>query len=386
MTQSPLMAHVLARRPWLADVDAISAFGFTQRPQNVSRPDEGIARRLIAAYKRAERECPVNFRPNDVWRQFVEAHYGDMLALVRADDCGGLIDYLLALPEQGAGHGYFQGKLACAALRSDVDKQRERARWLLDHLLGFAECRGLLRERCPEQGAWSEPAIKSAYELCAELEAVVGLPMTLPNLFSGMFVLEPERAPCHLRTLMPAYALDQLRAFFCNVLQRPMDSVRVTEIGAGIGHTAYLASKLGVARYTLIDLPEINLAQGFYLMSLVGAEHVRLYGENRGPALEVLPTWRFESTMSDGADAVLNIDSFPEIARDATRQYLQAMRSGTEYFFSINQEAPRRDPVDGQRESVRAMVEKYTDFAPLQRTRNWLRAGYVDEIFRINPD
>ncbi len=382
MTQSPLMTHILARRPWLADIEAVSGYGFTR----AARPaDPAIAQRLIDAYHCAEQQCPDNFRPNDVWRQFVERHYGDMLGLIRDANAPALASYLQALPRQGGGHGYFQGKAAWQALSDNPAQQRERAIWLADHLAGFAESQGLLRERCPEQGEWSAPAFQSVPQLCAELEQAIGMPVTLPELFDGLFALEPEQAPCHLRSLMPAYALDQLRRFFAVHDGRTVAQLRVAEIGAGVGHTAYLAAHLGMARYSIFDLPEINVAQGYFLMASVGADKVRLLGEPAGPALEVLPPWAYEQTLQQGFDAVLNIDSMPEIAQDATRHYLHGMSGCADYFFSLNQEAPRPDPVQGQRASVRAMVEAHTDYAPLQRHRNWLRAGYVDEVFGLKP-
>lgn len=385
MMTSPLINHILARRPWLTDRANMPAFGFTARPEGLARPDRAIAQRLMAAYRRAQQQSRPDFRPNDVWRQFVQQHYGDMLALVKADDAEGLTDYLLALPRQGAGHGYFQGKLAWQALQQDPDKQRERALWLLDHLLGFAESLGVLRERCPEQGEWDTPAITSVPALCQQLQAATGLPLTLPPLFDGFFLLEPQAAPCHVRSLMPAYALHQIRQFFETTQGRRPNQIRLAEIGAGIGYTGYLAAHMNLARYSVFDLPEINLAQGFFLMCSVGPDNVRLLGEAAGPRIEVLPPWEFEQSIASGFDAVLNIDSLPEIAQDASQQYLQTMAGGAEYFVSINQEAPRPDPVAGQRESVRRLVERHTNFSPFQRNRNWLRAGYVDEIFRIQP-
>ena len=380
MTQSPLLTHILARRPWLADIEAVSSFGFTSSTVSL---DPAAAQRLIDAYLRAEQECPADFRPNDVWRQFVERHYGDMLKLIHAGDATALAAYLQALPRQGGGHGYFQGRAAWQALHDQPEHQRERAIWLADHLAGFAESLGLLRERCPEQGEWQRPAFTDVAQLCAELERALGMPVTLPALFDGMFVLAPQHAPCHLRSLMPAYALDQLRRFFALHARREVTQLRVAEIGAGIGHTAYLAAHLGMARYSIFDLPEINVAQGYFLMASVGADKVRLLGEPSGPALEVLPPWAYEPTLQQGYDAVLNIDSMPEIARDATQRYLEGMAGCADYFFSLNQEAPRPDPVQGERAAVRAMVEAHTDFVPLQRNRNWLRAGYVDEVFGL---
>ena len=382
MLRSPLIDHIQARRPWL-DLHRQTRYGFTRRSAGMPRPDPDIAARLIRAFRRAEQDCPEDFRPDDVWSQFIQRHYGELHALIRRDDAEGLTDYLLSLPRQGAGHGYFQGQPAYEALRESPERQKERALWLLDHALGLAEALGLLRERCPEQGLWREPAITDTATLIAELEQALGMPVCLPPLFEGFFALEAETTPCHLRTLMASYAIHQLEQFFSGFHARPRQQLRVAEIGAGIGFTAYLAARRGLARYSIFDLAEINVAQGFFLLSTLGAGQVRLYGESHEAAVEVLPPWAYFSTLPQGYDAVLNVDSFPEIDTAMTRRYLRAMPGGAAYFFSLNQEAPRADAMGAERLPVRAMVANETGFQGLLRARNWLRAGYVDEVFRV---
>ena len=383
MTRSPLMKQILARRPWLEALLDPQIYGFSSRRSDVAPPSLSIARRLISAYRLAEQDRPAAFAPDDVWRQFVEQYYGDMIALIRADDERGLINYLLALPRQGAGHGFFQGQPAYQALESSPERQEERALWLLDHLAGLAEALGIVDVRCPEQGEWGTPAFSSIPDLCSQIESTLGLPVCLPPLFEDFFALNGPSGPCHLRSMQPALALHQLTRFFLDTHARGPGSVRLAEIGAGIGCTGYLAAQLGLTRYSVFDLPEVNVAQGFFLLSTLGEDQVRLYGEPAGASSEVLPAWTFALAMEQGCDAVLNIDSFPEIDREHTRAYLQAMRAGAEYFFSINQEAPRADPVGGRRLSVRQMTRKQPGFQQLQRHPNWIRSGYVDELYRI---
>lgn len=378
------MASICGRRPWLAQICEPDLYGFSSRSTALSRPDVELGERLIAAYRLSQEKCPVAFRPKDVWRDFIDRHYTDMLEMIRRGDAAALVDYLFALPMRGAGHGYFQGQPAFDALRASPPKQRERALWLLDHLMGLAEAQGVVRLRCPEQGEWQAPAWSSLGRICEDIESSLGIPIRFPPLFDGLFALQTPAGPCHLRSMMAAYAVHEIGRHASNLKTCKADELRVAEIGAGIGFTAFAAAQLGMARYSVFDLPEINVAQGFFLLVTLGPDQVRLYGESSLATTEVLPPWAFEEHITDGYDVVLNIDSFPEIDRTLTRRYLQTMQNGGRLLFSINQEAPRGDRFGGPREAVREMVAGHGGFTPLLRSPNWIRQGYADELFRID--
>lgn len=96
-----LIANIQARRPWMLENKTFS-YGFTKAPDNMpDANDAEIASRLIASYRQAVRESRPLDRGHDVWSQFVEKHYGDMIALIESGHAPALATYLTALPRQG---------------------------------------------------------------------------------------------------------------------------------------------------------------------------------------------------------------------------------------------------------------------------------------------
>ena len=341
--------------------------------------DEAIVRRLIDAYRRASSEKAP--RANDKWSEFIESHYGEMIDLIERDDTRGLVAYLLSLPRQGAAHGFFQGRLVHDSLQGNPEGQLDRAWWLLDHLVALAEAVGVLRVRCPEQGDWDFAPFGSVPELRDRIEQAIGLPLTLPDLFEGLFALEPDSGAIHLRSIMATYAVRQVAALLQNLESLAPAEMKVAEIGAGIGYTAYAAHALGISRYTLFDLPEVNVAQGFFLLETIDPGAVRLYGEEEGASIEVLPASAFPPRSPAAFHVVVNIDSLPEIDPIIVDGYVNGIAERSRYLFSINQEAPLTGGVGVHRRAVRESVSLNPRLKPILRQPNWIRAGYVDEVF-----
>ena len=161
----------------------------------------------------------------------------------------------------------------------------------------------------------------------------------------------------------------------------------VCEIGTGLGGTAYYAHLLGLGRYVAIDLPIMNLLQGFYLIQCLPHVNVQLYGEEneigKFPDILVLPTWAF-GTPASSADFLFNSDSFPEMHRRYSLGYLErapaVIKAG---LLSINQES--RGPQHGSQAqpSVRELVAEAGGFRRVSRMRHWLRPDYVEEYFAV---
>lgn len=357
------------------------SYGFTsgRHSKLVGAGDEAIARRLIDAYRRASSERAP--RADDKWSEFIESHYGEMIDLIGRDDARGLVAYLLSLPRQGAAHGFFQGRLVHDGLQDNPEGQLDRAWWLLDHLVALAEAVGVLRVRCPEQGDWDSVPFGSVPELRDRIERAIGLPLTLPDLFEGLFALEPNSGAIHLRSIMATYAVRQVATLLENLENLVPPEMKVAEIGAGIGYTAYAAQALGISRYTLFDLPEVNVAQGFFLLETIDPGAVRLFGEEEGAPIEVLPASAFPPRSPDGFHVVVNIDSLPEIDPVIVDGYVNGIAERSRYLFSINQEAPLTGGVGLARRSVRQSVSLNPRLKAILRQPNWIRAGYVEEIF-----
>ncbi len=145
-------------------------------------------------------------------------------------------------------------------------------------------------------------------------------------------------------------------------------------------------SRLGVRSYTLLDLPHINVVQGWYLLKSRPDANVVLYGEvGRGEAerLEVLPYFSTEELREDSFDLVLNQDSFPEVNRDAVLAYLAWIKKAARFFLSINQESRPPLGTKGAQLNVPELVALTGGYRRVSRDLYWLRKGYTTEFYAV---
>jgi hypothetical protein len=369
-----LASTVLARRPWLARAEI--SYGFT-----AAAPAPGpsaLAERLIAAYHRAAADAPRGPGAKDMWAVIGENFQGDLVSLAEAGKAAELAEYLRRLPMLPAGHGFAQGEASYQALSASPEAQRERGFWLMDHLAGMAEAAGVLDVRCPEQGPWEEPPpCATPAALRDGIEARAGVPISLPESFEGLFVLEPGERPVHLRTVMGGYVAWKAASFARSLLAAEVAELRVGEIGAGIGYSAFAAYQLGVRNYEIYDLAPVNLVQGYFLLRSLPEGAVSLYGEAAAP-VRVLPAFAYDDAPPGAFHVVVNVDSLPEVSPAEAARYARRLGEVTELFFSINQEA-RAPQVPGQAQL--AVREVLSGKRELARYPNWVRAGYVDELW-----
>ncbi|WP_157158674.1 hypothetical protein [Bradyrhizobium sp. WSM1253] len=108
----------------------------------------------------------------------------------------------------------------------------------------------------------------------------MGFKIDFSNLYRGEIGLKTSRGVANYRAIQASY---QAWRIVDNLDELP-SSASVLEIGAGLGRTAYYVMKMGVGRYTIIDLPLTNVSPGCFLGSTLGAHAVALHGETRRTA------------------------------------------------------------------------------------------------------
>jgi hypothetical protein len=377
-----IVRQILERRPWLAQPNMFS-FGFSRAASEDSSGEREIGERLIAAYRKAIADGPYSSRPIDMWSGILDRWYGEFVALIMGGDPIALTTYLRSLPRQPAGHGYFQGRAAFESLVSDTEAQRRRAIALMDYLAGMAEAVCVLSVCSPEQLGWEDFSGSTARELHSAIQRKTGVPISLPPIFDGLFALEPETGPLHLRTVMAGYAVQQLSILLQELAEVAPSELRIAEIGAGIGFTAFAAQKLGFAQYDVFDIPEVNVAQGYFLLKALPASEVALYGEGGDrKAVSVLPAFIFHAAPSKAYHATMNIDSLPEIAKSEVERYLITASRCSQCFFSINQESQAMQSSTARQLHVHEVVLANGSYRPILRFPNWIRPGYVEELWR----
>ncbi len=163
--------------------------------------------------------------------------------------------------------------------------------------------------------------------------------------------------------------------------------LNLVEIGAGFGGLAYWIMKLGkikVNNYIILDLPLINVLQGYFLTKAFGASAVKLYGEAAGNAttISILPNFAIEKEVVNDIDVLINENSMPEMSEAIVQKYIMFARkylSGL--FFSYNHEA--YSIVYGKLQvSVPEVVDSVGGFIRISRNASWVRSGYVEEVYK----
>lgn len=166
------------------------------------------------------------------------------------------------------------------------------------------------------------------------------------------------------------------------------------EIGGGAGMCAHCAFKTlpGMRHYCIIDLPVVNMFQGYVLLNSDLADCVQLYGESEPAAaqnercLKILPTFAAAELPAHSYDIAVNQDSFPEMSEESVRGYIGVISKAVKYgLLSINHEHQINfhGHVHGV---VNRIMRGYPEFSLAYRAPYWMRSGYVEEFFRLSAN
>jgi hypothetical protein len=349
----------------------------------IASADEGaIVERLIEAFHRAVADDPnAGARKEDMWSEIESGQHGEVLALVRGRDVAGLSEYLRDAHARGLTWGITQGVETTAHLRESGEARRVIASQFMDYLASLAEYLGILDVESPVQlGQYGENLHADPQALVDAIAAQVGFAIETPPAIGSYFGIGTRGGVVTGRDLCSLYAALRLREIATGF---GLDPPRVCEIGGGAGGVAYYCARMGMP-ITIIDLPQVSLLQGYFLLRSLPGRAIQLHGEPEAPhaAVRLLPTWRFADRGAT-CDILFNQDSFPEMSAAYAIAYLrQAGTSVKHAIYSINQEARARQVGNARQTPVRELVGEAGGFARSSRHRHWLRAGYVEEIFR----
>jgi len=343
---------------------------------------DAIARRIVATHSRAkagESSSAANIPRESMWGTLRQVHYRAICDVVERGDVAALAHYFSEIFRTETVNGYTYG--------TTFDHMPHRWHYLPVGIelsvVTLAECVGVLRAECHEQGQiafWRSQL--SEDELVERLEAFFGLRIEAPRagdprgiMFGGRFI---SRETCsHLYT---AYRMRE--AINRQALAHELD---IVEIGGGYGGTCYWLHKLmpgRVNRYVIVDLPEVSLVQAFFLETTAVSQLV-LYGESwhgTGPRIELLPYFRLEE-IDFQPNVLINQDSMPEMPESEVERYLEwASVHLNGLFLSFNQEsyAPWAGVLQVH---VPTVVRRFPRLKRVARETSWDRRGYVEEVY-----
>ncbi len=351
-------------------------------PAAVGEADIRLCERLLSAYSLARSRDGRESGTTGVWAFLVDTHFRELTRTLERGDPAALAHLLAAMFRQDFMYGMSHGAWA-AHIESPFGARIFALKWL-DSMMALAEALGVIPTENPEQGFVGHLDVRDRDAILALLhsvERIVGVEMSLPDVGAayGMSVegrLIPSEMPEQL------YTITRLSdAIGVHLPGRDHASLRFVEIGAGYGGVCYwlLCHLPNLARYTIVDIPPVNVLHGYFLSQALGVDKVSLFGE---PALQVtvLPA-RALGDVEVPCDVVLNKDSMPEMPPDALERYLDWISLSCDgFFYSCNHEAEAGVGGYSQRR-VSAGAERLGGLHRIRRDLSWLRRGYVEEIY-----
>jgi hypothetical protein len=347
-----------------------------QRPTSNERRIR-IAERLLRAYRSASQssgQTRMQVGGADLWTEIVRRSLPELQAILQDGDAAQLAGFLVHFGKSVPWGGLSLGVDAyCGTANSE-----ELASLYFDKLICLAEAVGALPYENPEQGAWAENAYRPIDEVVQLIEREIGVSIAPPGGVVYTAGLPSAQGVFHYRHMNSIYVAWRTAAL-------AGAGANVCEYGGGLGLVALYARRMGIAGYTIFDLPIANVFAGNYLLNALGEDAVSLYGEaENAAAIKVLPFWACLDAADRSFAVSVNQDSFPEIDQKLVRQYLaEIARTTTTYFLSVNQEAQAPMHAIGSQLHLPTLLKGDPRFQRVQRSRYWIREGYVEELYLL---
>jgi hypothetical protein len=364
----------------------VSTTGVLVGDKTPTSEDIAIAGRLLRAFRAATAsgDAEHNSEHHDVWT-VIAAQQGHFASILRRGDDEELARYLCNVSRHDAAVGITQGHEEYKRIAADRSYRGFLVLMAKDKLVSLAEAVGFLPVENPEQGSFGANLHVNSDELVAGISRKLGIDISPPDIDGGLLKLKTNRGLFGERDLNAIFTALLLR----RVLNGARD-LQICEIGGGSGRVAYWSRRLGLTSYTIIDLPHVNVVQGYYLLKALPADRVLLYGEDAKADTHELTIWpnhAVHELHGPEYDLVLNQDSMPEMSRPIVDDYLGWIRARCRgVFLSINHES-KAAYGDGVRQvSVPEAVAEIGGFELQDRYPYWLRRGYVVERYRVLAD
>lgn len=344
-----------------------------------TKEDLKLTERLLKVYKRAIADRKKSSY-EDMWTFLAKGPHSSFFNLLKRENTREIAFYLCNMSRMGITHGITQGEIEFKKIASDSVYRRWLGLFILDELIALAEAFGVITLENPEQGNYGMAIFSDIDEIVKKIENFLGIYIIPPSIEGGAYGIKTKKGDFHYKDVASLYV-----AWRCRKILKNIQNPSVCEIGAGNGKTAYYSNLLGIKLYTIIDLPHINILQGFYLIKSLPKEKISLYGEKNNGNISILPDFAFAKTNCKFFDLTLNQDSFPEIDRKTVLDYLSKIKLYTKnLFLSINQESQNTMMIgDLKQHVVSELVSEVKEFEKVYRFSYWLRKGYVEELYKI---
>jgi hypothetical protein len=361
------IARSLTRPEWLYQFGTtIPKAPIAMTPVNEpSEEDVTLCHRLIAAYTKAASGDLMTDGP--IWSSMIRREYGSLRATVDSRDASALAELLCRMFRSSCVHGIASGDL----YRANLAKRFWQLK-LLDDCVSLAEYLGAVRVENPEQGRIGVALADGVSPLIDRIEERLRGSIGFPCVGAPYGIYAGDRL-LTMESPEYTYVAARIREAVRSHLPR-LENPEMLEIGAGFGGTALYVMRLmpEIRTYTIVDLPVINVLQGYFLGKCFGADAVSLFGEQYS-RIRILPTSAIEH---HSCNVLINENSMPEMSPETVHGYLRwAVRGVHGIFYSYQQEAWNDQVL------VHKAVAESGAFLRLSRNRSWVRRGYVEETY-----
>lgn len=355
----------------------------------ITPEDIELSTRLISAYYKSTHgsNTPHDIAPKSMWDTIIKRYCEELILALERADAAALAIILSTM---------FRSMILCGIASCDLYKGLYKHRlglriWslhLLDQIVSLGEYLAVIRTESPEQGIVGYAFTESIGELVSRINKAAGISIGFPEI-GAPYGLMCDGSLITMESAEHIYVALRIN----ETINRFLGGVppRIVEIGAGFGGTAFRLLQIRtmkVKSYTLIDLPYVNVIQGYFLSKVFGAKNVALHGETdcEHSIIRILPTHAI-SLCSD-VDLLINEDSMPEMPKKAVEDYVlwakHNVRNGG-IFYSYNQEA--YSPVNNiPQVLVPEVVASVQGFDRVSRNDSWLHPGHVEEVYVIGKN
>lgn len=205
----------------------------------------------------------------------------------------------------------------------------------------------------------------------------LNLKSNFPNIFVGEFGLKTDFGIVSFAPIQQMYHAMKILEFSKTY---NFENLRVLEIGAGLGLSAYHARNLNIKDYTILDLSLGNLSQAFFFGHTIGKDNIIIGNEIKKfndddqefkEKIKLIQSTDLE-LVPNNIDLVINCDSITEMSMEQAKIYTKMASEKSKYFLSINHD---------NNSFLISEIFKNTGFKKIYRVPSWYRSGYNEELY-----
>lgn len=335
-------------------------------------PDVEVAERLIEAFCRAVQDGGA--KGNGIWDRISREFHGEFARDLLDQNTDAVAKSLAGMFRNKIMHGLSSG---AESIHSRIQ--------IHDTIILLGVASGVIRIRNPVDLATESLFHYDYREVLGRLADMIDYDLAPPQV-GGIFGIEFRGKIISLRHLYQLHTAQRIKM----ILNKPTASC--LEIGGGAGLLAYATVKMGATKdYCIIDLPFVNVLQGYLFLKSDLAPYVELYGEtpksgsDAATRIRLLPDIAIGDLPDQSFDCAINTDSLPEMEENTIFGYLgQIRRLCRDYFLSVNQETVTMSSLGFVHGRVHDLIKGFPEFRLCSRAPFWPRKGYVEEVFHLN--